>query len=286
MHLWKRGTLFATLLTSVAAAPLSANPYTQPKGASALTLSAAVWQFEEYLAGNGDELPLDEQVGLESIEQRSYVLGFEHGLTDQLTLSLTLPWASSDPDPVDPNDRSFTTNEGVSDARIGVKWRLTRGDGAQFALLAGVKWPGDYEPGLINSPGDGSFDVEVGASVGAQIGRFTGSFDAGYRARSKKPADEVLARGEVSYLVGARTLLFTSFDWTNSQSGANLVEDRPVADFTALEEDATRLTAGVLVSFTERFSAFATWARTVDGKNTALGDELGFGLALALEPSR
>ncbi|HRC86542.1 MAG TPA: hypothetical protein PK413_13115, partial [Thermoanaerobaculia bacterium] len=204
----ERGSLFAAaclLLGSTA----WANPNTLRRGQSVLTVSGASWSFDRFLVGNGDtdKLPV-------TITQTSFILGFDHGLSDQLQLSVNVPWVSSKRDVVDtvrggrrvdPGDAS--TNDGAGDARLSLKYRLTHGTGPQVALYLGAKWPGSYrtrivpsnqrgrgEVDLINSPGDGNFDLEAGASVGHQWGPFTGSVDLGYRLRQGLPPNEYVLR--------------------------------------------------------------------------------------------
>lgn len=278
---WQLGqrniAVFAGLLLAGALAA-EASPFVWTKGSGMVLVSASRWNFDQFLDGSGEEVDLPGD-----IDQTSIQLGFEHGLTDSLTLSLALPWVSSERS-FDLAEVGFETNDGVGDARIGLRWRMNSlASRTAITLLVGAKWPGDYEKDLINAPGDGNFDAEVGLSVGQQRDRGSWSLEGGYRMRSGEPSNEIVLRGDGSVALGARAQLFGTLEWVNASDGLDLEEGvAPPADFlfSQLEEDVTRLTAGFVVSFTDRVAGFVTAARSLEGSNTALGEEFGLGIVV------
>lgn len=259
----------------IGAAPAPASPFTLAKGQTELSFIAFLWQINDYFTGDGgnQDLPFE-------IEQTDVLVGLDHGLSERLTLRLSLPWSRSQRDVVGPDDGLLAVNDGVSDARFGLTWRLNDPQRPMgYALTVGLKWPGDYAVDVVNSPGDGNFDAEVLFSMGRLSDRAAVSVDLGYRFRSGAPADEWLARVEGSWLLGPRFTALAVVDWVDSQGGIGI--DPATAGiffpFTRTEEDALRLTVGGLVSVTESFSLYASWATTVDGKSTAKGPQWGLG---------
>jgi len=267
------GGLFAVVMVSFATVA-EANPFVLPEGSSQLGFTFTTLTFDTLRDGNGNE------AGIPSVDQDSYIVTFDHGLTEDLTLSLAMPYSETrrDLSPGDPG--TFATNSGASDARIGLKWRLATSGETLVALLVAAKWPGDYEPDVINSPGDGSFDLEFGVSVGRQWSRTALSIDAGYRSRSGNPDDEIFLRGEASYLLTSQFQLFLATDWVDSQGGIGIDETTTVLwPFSLTEEDFTRVTLGGIYSFNARVSAFLGATETVEGTSTLKGTEYVAGIS-------
>jgi hypothetical protein len=274
----RRWTLLAALL---AAPSVFAQPFTLAKGSTEVTLSASIWRIDSFFDGQGDDKQL-EDLGI-AVTQVDLILQVEHGLSDHLTFIASLPYSRSELDVLGSDDDGpMSVNDGASDARIGLKWRLS-GDGAtQYGLRIGLKWPGDYQTDLVYAPGDGNFDAEALLSAGRRLGKLTVSADAGYRYRNGAPHDEIVVRVEPSVLLGSRLTLFGTGDWVDSRGGIGIDETVGVAwPFTQTEEDLLRLTAGSLWSFSPRFSLFAIWGATVDGRSTARGSQWTVGTKLS-----
>ncbi len=257
-----------------------ASPFVLDRGTTNLTLAYEVWTFDEFLDGNGDELPLPLE-----IEQQTFFVRFEHGVRDRLTLALTLPWAESERGALAGLSDVLLANDGVSDAQVDLKWRLTGDSAFVVSLIAGLKWPGDYATGVVNAPGDGNFDADLWLALGREWGRGALSLDAGYRARRGDPADETMLRAEGSVGLGSRVILFSLLEWVDSDEGRQIdgafLVNFPEAPFPLTEEDTGRATAGLLLSLSDRLSLYTTYAATVEGQNTPLGAELGLGLSLS-----
>ena len=88
------------------------NPWLPIPGATRVTLSYVTQSADELYAGT-TEAPLPDD-----LEQDSYALAVEHGLSDAWSLFANLGYASSDFSPAGSND------SGLSDTRLGVAWRL------------------------------------------------------------------------------------------------------------------------------------------------------------------
>jgi len=271
----RRFVLYAALLL---ARGVLAHPFTLSQGATDVTISASVWSIDRYFDGKGKDLPLSA-LGFD-ITQTDLVLQVDHGLTDRLTLSFSLPYSRSKLHLRAQNDNG-PVNDGASDARLNLKMRLS-GDGpTQFALIGGVKWPVDYTTDVVYAPGDGNFDAEILASLGRRFGRLVVSVDAGYRYRNGPPADELLARVDPSFLIGSRLTLYGSLSYVDSLSGIGIDDTVAIEwPFTRAEEDVLRLTGGALYSFTRHLAVFGSWSSTVDGRSTARGSRWTVGTKL------
>jgi hypothetical protein len=253
----------------LAASEALAHPFTLSQGATDVTLSISVWRIERFFDGNGKDVPLSA-LGVK-VTQTDVMLQVDHGLTDWLTLSFSLPYSRSKLHVLAQDDEG-PVNDGASDARLGLKLRLSGEGRTQFSILAGFKWPGDYATDLVYAPGDGNFDAEMLASVAHRFSRFTLSAEAGYRYRNGLPANEVLGRFEPSVLIGSRLTLYGVVSYVDSLDGIGIDETVDIQwPFTRAEEDVLRLTAGSLYSFTPRVALFASWSATVDGRSTAQG---------------
>lgn len=262
--------------SALAAVPASANPFTLPKGQTEVSFATFLWQIDSYFNGDGEDsaLPTD-------VEQTDVIVGLDHGLTDRLTLRISVPWSRSERGFA--LDDPFAVNDGVSDAQLGLAWRLNDPrKRTGVALIAGLKWAGDYEVDVVNSPGDGNFDAELLFSVGRQFHRTALSIDVGYRFRSGNPEDEWVARVEGSLLLSRRVMFLTVLDWVDSRGGLAITSSSGLFfPFSRTEEDVFRLTVGGLFSVTERVGLFTSWASTLDGKSTARGSQWGLGTAFS-----
>lgn len=273
-------TIVLALAVMVATSvPAAANPFTLQKGQSDVSFTAFLWEIDEYFNGNGESRDLDF-----TIEQTDFLIGVDHGLTDRVTLRLSVPWSSSEREVIPGFDSgSLAVNDGVSDAQLGLVWRLNSPERRTgIALIAGLKWAGEYEIDVVNAPGDGNFDAELLFSVGRQSDRASISLDVGYRFRSGGPENEWLARVEGSWLASRRVMLVGVLDWVDSQGGLKITPTTGIFfPYSRTEEDLLRLTVGGLVSVTDRLGIFTSWASTLDGRSTARGSQWGLGTAVS-----
>jgi hypothetical protein len=263
-------------VSALGAGAVSANPFNLPKGQTEVSFSTFLWQIDSYFNGDGEDsaLPTD-------VEQTDVIVGVDHGLSERLTLKISVPWSRSERGFA--LDQAFAVNDGVSDAQLGLAWRLNDPrEKTGFALIAGLKWAGEYEIDVVNSPGDGNFDAELLFSLGRQFHRTALSLDVGYRFRSGNPEDEWVARLEGSLLASRRVMLLAVVDWVDSLGGLAITESsEPFFPFSRTEEDVLRLTVGGLFSITDRVGLFTSWASTLDGKSTARGSQWGLGTAFS-----
>jgi hypothetical protein len=108
-------------------------------------------------------------------------LGVAYGITHELTISAELPYVRRDNlrEGEDGDVARLGSISGIGDASVLAKYRLTHGDGAGFALVAGIKLPTgsthrrDSEGERLETehqPGTGSWDPIVGASAATRMG--------------------------------------------------------------------------------------------------------------------
>jgi hypothetical protein len=108
-------------------------------------------------------------------------LGIAYGITHELTISAELPYVRRDNlrEGEDGELARLGSISGIGDASVLAKYRLTHGDGAGFALVAGIKLPTgstrqrDSEGERLETehqPGTGSWDPIVGASAATRMG--------------------------------------------------------------------------------------------------------------------
>lgn len=127
-------------------------------------------------------------------------LGMAYGVTHHLTVSLELPYVRRDGlrEGEHSHGGGVTTNEvvalgnvsGVGDATLLAKYRLSEGEGAGFAIVAGIKLPtGNTNATSLDGerletehqPGSGSWDPILGASASVPLGGATLTASALYQ---------------------------------------------------------------------------------------------------------
>jgi hypothetical protein len=131
-------------------------------------------------------------------------LGAAYGVTHELTISAELPYVRRDHlrEGAHSHDGGETINEveqlgnvsGIGDLNLLAKYRLTRGEGAGFALIGGLKVPtGDTHREspdgerleTEHQPGTGSWDPIFGAAFGTRLGALGLSASALYQLSTK-----------------------------------------------------------------------------------------------------
>jgi Putative MetA-pathway of phenol degradation len=124
-------------------------------------------------------------------------IGIAYGITHELTLSAELPYVRRDrlraAEEGDGVERLGTVS-GIGDASLLAKYRLTHGEQAGFALIAGIKMPtgsthkrssGGERLETEHQPGTGSWDPIVGAAAGTKVGPLSLSASALYQFSGK-----------------------------------------------------------------------------------------------------
>ena len=165
---------------------------------------------------------------------------------------------------------------GVTDTNIGVTWRivdeLVCPSSPSIALRAGAIIEGSYEPGYINSIGDGASGLEVSALAGKYFGdMFAVSGEVGYRDRDEGvPADFFFnaTGGMLFENIG----LSVNYKLVDAQSGLQI----GVPPFTPggrvfprLEEDIQFLSGTVSLNVSDQTNLAVSYGEVIDGRNTS-----------------
>ena len=212
--------LLIPLAASVASPALAHHPVGPggTSGASLIVLSPDTLQDGQTWAGswliytrpdNRSDEELAELAGHHIHAHNSnYMLhgavGFSYGLTDRLTVSAELPYVHNDDLRAGHHSHhgghamnhvmELGSVSGIGDASVLAKYRLPVGDGANLALIGGLKVPTGSTHKRSNDserletehqPGSGSWDGIFGAAFGTKLGTFGLNASALYHVSGK-----------------------------------------------------------------------------------------------------
>jgi hypothetical protein len=258
------------LLPSLAQA---ASPWLPIPGATSATLSYVHQDADEFFAGKDKvSLPSD-------LEQDTYSLSVEYGVLDQLAAFAELGYATSDFAPSGDND------EGLTDSKIGVAWRIV--DEAIFpkapTVTVRAAWiiEGDYETGRLDAIGDGASGYELSAIVGRQLlPQLAVWGEVGYRNRDQGVPSDVFYEADVSYtfltkLTATVGYLFVRSDGDLDIGGPGFTEDK----FPLVEEDVDLFKIGLSYAVLPHTSVGVNYAHVEDGRNTSISNAYGVSLS-------
>jgi len=258
----------ALILVAAISSAAAAGPWVQEKGRSQFALTTAYTHFNAYLNPDGNEKNLDDHV-----RRLEFLAYYNAGLGNDSDVSVLAGHSTtSSRDPI-PGVTSHRIR-GISDLSVRYKKQIHNKHSA-IALIAGVRIPGSYDEQYLNSPGDGSFDFEAGASFGEYYRErnFYYSADAIYRVRTGSTPDELevdLEIGRVFADVWLARALVSRISCTDGYSTAHtaLGSAQPrVESFSYLNKDKVRIGAG-LTRQTGRLSSVGfTVFQTSTGSN-------------------
>lgn len=172
----------------------------------------------------------------------------------------------------------------LTDINLGVTWRVVdevvNPDLPSIALRAGLIRAGNYETGLINSIGDGGDGFEFSAMAGKFVSdRFALSAEIGYRDRDSDTHDipaNWFYRFRAGYFVSNQVSLSLNYDIEDATSGLNIgIPPFSPARFPDLEEDIHLFGPAVNLVVSDQVNVSASYARVIDGRNTAASDVFG-----------
>lgn len=218
--------------------------------------------------------------GLELAQDTFWIDG-TYGLADAVALDFRVGQASS----------SFATGpglppsqaniSGLADLNLGVVWRvvdeIVRPSAPSVALRAAAIKAGDYDTGYINSLGDGGDGLELSVIIGKFVSdRFALSGEVGQRTRNSnihEIPDSVFARFLAGVIIGNRLSLSLSYEIDDSRSGLEIGGPGfSPSRFPELQEDVQLAGATVSYTVSDRVSVGGSFAKVVDGRNTAASD--------------
>ena len=218
--------------------------------------------------------------GAELAQKTLWVDG-TYGLADAVALDFRVGQASSSfvtGPGLPPSQESIS---GLADLNLGVVWRvvdeIVQPSAPSVAIRAALIKAGNYDTGYINSLGDGGDGVEVSALVGKYISeRVALAGEVGYRSRSSSDHDipeSVFARFFAGVIVGDRLGLSLSYEIDDSRSGIEIGGPGfSPSRFPELQEDIHLVGPTVSYTVSDRASIGATYAKVVEGRNTAVAD--------------
>ena len=208
------------------------------------------------------------------IEQETFLLSADYGLTDSLAIDLEVGLAEVSgkaPSPPGPPDR-----EGTTDVNLGLTWRIVDEDisfGApSVALRVGATIAGDYGTGVPTAIGDEASGVEASLIVGKFMGgRFALSGEIGHRTRDNGVPDETFLNATAFLVVIPRRLVLNA-QYHNTMAGGSLDIGDPGFNpgrFPETSEDTERLGFGATFNANSRLGFGLNWFMVTDGRNTA-----------------
>ena len=255
-----------------------------------LTASAGAWtapQGDSYLKGAINFFDTSSRFGpedgFENFENRNFNVYWEYGLQDNLTFFAT----GSLSDLENTSDGVTTSNTGVGDIDVGLRYRLI--DGPVIVSVQGLfKAPYLYSEDNELPLGNGQEDFEGKLLFGKSFGKLGyGGLEVGYRVRTEDPVDEFRALIEYGFDVNDRTYLRTKLDniiaaGSSDSLDGDIAGNLPVGvalnPQLPLEFDLGRLEYTAGYKFNDRIAAEITGTTAVYGDNTLRGTNIQFAI--------
>lgn len=223
----------------------------------------------------------------EFIDRSTYAY-LEYGVSDVVTFVGSAPYKNS-------RFRSEATingkaldrrSKGWGDVYLGLRYLLAN-QKAVTSLQAGFKFNTGYSTDttalrLAPPLGDGQNDFELRALIGQSIlrGAVYYNVDAGYRARSGVPVDEVPFALEAGLGLGKLGLLIGQIYGVRALSGAEAATIKTQSQFALnAVEDYAKAHAQLIVHLQKGLDVALVYENIFTGRNTAKGRSLGVALA-------
>lgn len=249
---------------------LAAGPWLPEPQRSDLTFAYLTQSTDEFFAGETElRLPRD-------LELDTFAVGYTYGVSDRLTVDIAGGWARSE-FTVAPPLTDAAELDGVIDSRIGLRYRLLdefASGGLTLTLSGAVLIEGDYETGAINAVGDGASGLEASILAGRIFA--TGlslSGEAGYRYQNHNVPNEWFASADVGYTFTPYISARVGYAFVDALDGIDIGGPGfTPARFPEVEEDYQVFSAGLSVSFTDRFGISLEYGNKLDGRNTVKTD--------------
>lgn len=271
-----RGPAVLIGVTCALPAAVQANPWLPAPEALNATLSYVFQSADSFYLGS-DEMSLPDD-----LEQTTYSLAVEYGLTDSLALTATVGYAESDYPPAGDNDG------GLTDSRLGVAFRVLdeyqNPSWPTLTLSALAIIEGDYETGRIDAIGDGASGYELRAEVGREFVRgVRGWGSVGYRDRSSPVPSETTYAVGLDASLGRSWSAAVSYDLLRSDGdldigGPGFTDAR----FPEVREEYDLVRASLAYRFAQRWGLALNYASVLDGRNTSASDVYGLAIGLAV----
>ncbi len=268
----------ALLSVLVTVAPLQADAWPRGRKAAYLYLGAAQADADEAFEPDGDRGPILGR----GVRQERVSAYMELGLSEVSTLVVNVPYERVTARGLF-ND--FTTN-GAGDLDLRVRLSRVGGAGA-FAVEGGAFIPLGYNVRDFPQLGSGVMEPIVNLAFSRSLTWLPSGFlsvQGGYRWRGGELSNELPYSAKLGAFFHERAGTFVYVrGW---KSRGNFRDIDPSFALTAADSERASAGAEIYIHLTRTIDANATWSRTIAGRNTAAGDEYGFGLAVNLKPIR
>ncbi len=266
--------LLAAAGLAVPAAALQITPSQPSAGEWNLALSVSQESYDEFWVGS--QKVSEPMLG--EVETNTISLWARYGITDRISVAVSLPYVD-----VDTDGLAGFSDSGVQDLEASVQFRLLDVDrGAwnhRVSLGASLRTPaGSYEGNAPISLGDDTTDAIVGAGWAGGTGAWLVSAQATYAVRGDDAPDTSNLRLEVGRSFGSRVWAALGYGLQRASSGTDIGE--PGFTFPSNKEEHDRIDAELYVALTPQLGLSARAWDTLDGRNT--GDSTGFSLGLVV----
>lgn len=276
-------------LTLIALQPESAHSGAWPQKKGALFYKLGVLRFEstsQYLL-NGKRQRLSNLGRVVDVSLYSYL---EYGLMDNITVIASLPVKRITFDCAVEDCRK--SSSGLADLQFGLRYRLAAQPWV-ISLESSLKLAPGYE---INKPeqlqaapplGDGQTDYDLRLLAGKSILKHAAylNLEAGYRARSGAPVDEIPFSLELGLNLTKEYLLIGKFHGVRSisedqaQQNFRIVDGR-IENFvgTGAVEDFVKLQLQFVYRMSRRINLAFDFDQVLTGRNTSRATTFGGGV--------
>lgn len=237
-----------------------------------------------------------------NLGQNTVWISANYALNDAIGLDLQTAWAQSYVDEAAGPSGGNDSYSGLYDSQLSLTWRFIDelvDDLPSMALRVGIKIPGGYDTGYINSIGDGGNSFEWSLIVGQFFNSIGGSAEIGFRQRGSTTVNteavgaiegdeidipsEIFVNAWIFIPLGNRFRLGANYRLTNATSGIDIGgEGFSPSRFPRLEEDVHLVAGQLFVDIFGSVSAHALFGSVIGGRNTAKSTVFGGGLSVGL----
>jgi len=258
------------LLPLAAAEALDLNGFQPARGQGTVAVSLTREGYDEFWVG--DFKVSDPGVG--EVEVQSLTVWLLWGLTDDLAVTVNVPWVDADSDGL-----GGFSDSGPQDLTALLRYRFASfesGDSRHGLTGAlGYRTPmTDYEPNLPVDLGDGTDDVLLRLVYQFERGPLYFSQQVGYDLRSDDAPDGMPLYTELGVTAGRAT--YSAFYARLIADGGTDIGD-PGFTFPSNQDEYSRAGGKVYVRFNDRFGGALAAFTTLDGRNS--GDTDGLSLS-------
>ena len=285
MRIFSRIAMFAVAALFGAQAMAAGSPWLPAPQGGSVSVSYVDQSATEFFR---QESKVPTPGGGHKLAQQTFWVNGTYGVSDAVALDFQFGRAESSY-PVGPGlPPSKADISDLTDINIGVTWRVVdeimNPSMPSIALRAGLIRAGNYETGLINSLGDGGDGFELSAMAGKFVGdNLAFSAEVGYRNRDSDTHDippNWFYRFRAGVFLSNQVSVGLNYDIEDATEGLNIgVPPFSPARFPDLEEDIHLLGPSVNFVVSDSVSLSGSWARVIDGRNTAVSDVYSFTLS-------